>query len=128
MVQLNTLVASVATVMAVTGPLAVQAHSPPGADVGHGSRFAKRAPRPAATPKPQGERRQASRQAEDSGAFSNFSGSLPASISSIISTITSGTETNVAEPTPTQTYSAGAVNPSISNAPPLPAGEYLLIF
>lgn len=56
-----------------------------------------------------------------SGAFSDFSGSLPASISSVIATITSGTET-AAEPTPKSTYTSGATNPSISNAPPLPDG------
>lgn len=54
------------------------------------------------------------------GAFSAYSGSLPASISSVIATITSGSATSVSEPTAKSTYPAGAQNTYISNAPPLP--------
>lgn len=59
------------------------------------------------------------------GAFSDFSGTLSPSISSIISSITSGTPTITAY-TVAQTYTAGAVNPSISNAPPLPNREFAI--
>lgn len=67
------------------------------------------------------------RQAAQTGAFSAFSGTLPASISSIISTITSGTPSVVPTVTAKSSYSAGAVNPSISNAPPLPDASSVLV-
>lgn len=54
---------------------------------------------------------------------SAFTGSLPASISSIVATLTPGTRS--VEPTyplPT-TFQAGATNTYISGAPPLPTGE-----
>jgi hypothetical protein len=60
---------------------------------------------------------------DTTGAFSDFSGTLPASISSIISSISSGTPTITAY-TVAATYTAGAINPSISNAPALPNREW----
>lgn len=76
-------------------------------------------------PKPTAAAAVYARQA--TGAFSDFSGSLPASVSSIISTITSGTPSSVPTATAATTYPAGAKNPFISNAPPLPAGELSFI-
>jgi hypothetical protein len=64
------------------------------------------------------------RQAVTTGAFSDFSGTLPASVSSIIATITSGTASVVPTYSVKSTYTAGAINPSISNAPPLPNREW----
>lgn len=66
-------------------------------------------------------------QSVTTGAFSAYSGTLPASISSVIATITSGTDASVSEATAKSTYSAGAVNPSISGAPPLPAPSAVVI-
>ncbi|UZJ55235.1 hypothetical protein CBS101457_004555 [Exobasidium rhododendri] len=63
---------------------------------------------------------------DTTGAFSSFTGSFPASISSIISTITSGTPTQTAY-TVAATYTAGAINPSISNAPGLPNPSSVLV-
>ena len=54
--------------------------------------------------------------------FSAFSGTLAPSVSSIVATITSGTESSLPSATAKSTYTAGAANPSISNAPPLPDG------
>lgn len=56
---------------------------------------------------------------------SSFTGSLPASVESIVATISSGTPTNTPTGTAKTTYTAGAVNPSITNAPGLPDGEYM---
>lgn len=67
------------------------------------------------------------RQAVTTGAFSAFSGTLPASVSSIISTITSGTPSVVPSYTIASTYTAGAANPSISNAPALPNREWRFV-
>lgn len=55
---------------------------------------------------------------------SSFTGSLPASVLSIVSTITSGEGDTAATTALYSTAVAGAVNPSVSGAPALPAGEF----
>lgn len=60
-------------------------------------------------------------------ATSSFTGSLPASILSIVSTISSGEGNTAATTAIYSTAVAGAINPSVSGAPALPAGEFQFV-
>lgn len=117
MVQINALLGLAATFVALTSA------APNVAQPSYGQGLQERKPNP--TPSsPLMAKRQ---QAITTGAFSAFTGTLPASISSEIATITSGTDASVSEMPPKTTYTGGAQNPSISNAPPLPSQSSIVI-
>ncbi|MCO5585407.1 hypothetical protein L7F22_039340 [Adiantum nelumboides] len=119
MVQVHALFGLAASFVALTSALPNVAQ--PAAD---GQVLQARRPNPTPS-QPFAVKRQQGRQT--TGAFSAFSGSLPASLSSVIATITSGTDASVSEVPPKTTYTGGAQNPSISNAPPLPSQSAIVV-